>query len=906
MNKKIANVVFYKFWDPTREAAMQQACIFYEDGTIKNTTHEEGLEATFTVANAERLTGQQFRSMLNKERFYTMSGAEFERRFQEFIMASRESIASAVNAEMVNIEPTRVNGQVLAKTKRQNNNQTTSLVNKTPVNSFNANKTRVQNQQSDENTSLDDFYQHLTELADINKEKLNRLRESATNQPEHVMTEIDKLEEEADETQKKVAQQVQAILREKHGKQQEGQSVVNPKETTTTIQNNNQHLGEAEVQPRVQQEQQNNNSGRALIPKVPIIIPIDGQEETTTNNQRQQTRNNSRTSAQTQSNNQESTSNEENSQTTNTEEENNEDKPSLWQRIKRSKIGKRVTALLVAGSLLVGGIGLYHLGKNSKEGQIVNNNISLKQVDENITEAQDAAYISLLEKTNNEDLKRIMTKQGQNLDMYNRDFAAEYLETGKDVKAALSWDEVIALNLAYNDYTPEQIKLMFNGSNVDSLALTHAYKNAQLQLMGAYVISDRETPVNMAGFINSEEGKAFVEKYEDLFYDCKEATGDARVAAVNEFYQELFEDFPISDEVREVGLSHADSRKMVKNYMAAVAPMVAASEIMWQNLAIDHTLSDKATAYFNDIGLCNIAEDAFEKAETITLTAEVNEDVPTYQEFMNTKVTELMIEGNYVIDDAHRDLSRLDEFQKWVNGHFVFDENGYNTGVITRTETSTYTDTTYRTETSTHTTQNRDEAVKAAGEDAVREAEKNAQEKLDKENQANKEKGESEAEKNRQDLQEQADKEAEDLQDQVDKDNQDLQNKIDDANDNINNGGSVNEDDLGHGVDFDDDHSNSDGTLNDNVSDVTTDGSGAVDHDDPLPDPNETGQSFDQGGQTNNYSTADDYFEEGLGSYEEPYTASYEAPTNAQIVDQMIKDMEAQSSTNEPAIQYTK
>lgn len=888
MNKKIVNVVFYKFWDPTREDAMQQACIFYEDGSVKNTTHEEGLEAAYTIANAEKLTGQQFRAMLNKDKVYTMSGTDFERRFQEFIRVSPENVAAAVNAEMVKIAPSRMNGAVKQKV--------------------------YQSQQPTNNSKLEGYLRDQQEAADriysVQAERLRRLREEAASQNSspRVLQELDEAEAEMQKTQAEIAMKVQQILREEQARnaakntQTPSQQPVNngasaiptPIAIPTTQQQSQQSQNNGYTS---QQQPANNQTRHSNIPVVPIVIPASGSQTTSAtpiqNPTRGQTSSQQRPAQGTQP-----------TPTTPTSATATPAQPpkkqSLWQRFKKSKVGKKVVALAVAASLLVGGTAAgYHLGKNSKSGQILNNNIALQQIDENTVEAQDATYINLLNETKNEDLKAIMTKQGQNLDMYNRDFAAAYVETGKDVKAALSWDEVIALNLAYNDYSKEQIELMFNGSEVDSLALSHAYKNAQLQLMGAYVISDRETPVNMAAFINSDEGKAFVQKYEDLFYACKEATGDERVAAVNTFYQELFKDFPISDEVREEGLSHADSRKSVKNYMAAVAPMVAASEIMWQNLSIDHTLSDKATAYFNDIGLCNIAEDAFERAETITLMAETNDDVPTYQEFMNAKITELMIEGNYVIDDAHRDLSQLDEFQKWVNGHFVFDANGYNTGVITRTTTSTHTETTYSTETKTHTTSDRDEAVRAAGEQAVKDAENKVNQQIDKENAAAKAEAEKEAEKNRQEMQEQADKESERLEEEVKQDDQDFQDNIDDANNNINNGGTVNEDDLGHGTDFDDDHSNGNGDLNDSVGDITTDGSGAVDHDDPLPDPNETGQSFDNSSQSS--GTSEEYFDEGLDSYEEPYTVS----SNAEIVNRMLQEMETQSTASTSAKVYT-
>lgn len=51
MNKQIANIVFYKFWDPTREEPMQQACIFYADGTVKNVLYEEGQELANQIAD---------------------------------------------------------------------------------------------------------------------------------------------------------------------------------------------------------------------------------------------------------------------------------------------------------------------------------------------------------------------------------------------------------------------------------------------------------------------------------------------------------------------------------------------------------------------------------------------------------------------------------------------------------------------------------------------------------------------------------------------------------------------------------------------------------------------------------------------------------------------------------------
>ena len=83
MKKPIANIVFYKFWGEQGE--MQQACIFYEDGTVKNVSFEEGLEESYDIIRNENVTSQEeFQNLINKRRIYSITGKEFERRFQEF------------------------------------------------------------------------------------------------------------------------------------------------------------------------------------------------------------------------------------------------------------------------------------------------------------------------------------------------------------------------------------------------------------------------------------------------------------------------------------------------------------------------------------------------------------------------------------------------------------------------------------------------------------------------------------------------------------------------------------------------------------------------------------------------------------------------------------------------------
>ena len=462
------------------------------------------------------------------------------------------------------------------------------------------------------------------------------------------------------------------------------------------------------------------------------------------------------------------------------------------------------------------------------------------------------------------------------INYFNGDFANHYKETVQlrddegnltgeviEVKPSLSWEyEVPALAIAYNDYTTRELQEIFNGTELDANTLDANYKNGTLQLFGAYVISDRDHPVNLSALIESPEGQAFVQKYEDLFYNIKEAkTEEEFIEAINAFYSELYKDFPIDSYTREVGISHADSRALILDqpFKLAITPMVAATEVMYQNYAIDHTLSDPAIAYFNDLGLCNLAYSSFEKAERATESYTYDERFADYEYLSRLIINNLRRAGNYVIDDAHRDLSLLTIFQENVNGHFdVIDGEWVYVGdsAILSTTVETYqeivdqwTESTTKTwtERTTTTTSDRDEAVALAGEDAVSEAERRVDQEIAEENERAREEAEREADEEQARQQAEEDEHARQVQEEVAHDDQDMQDKIDEANDVIDNGGTVNEDDFGdHEVDFDDEHSDEQGNLDDSVENITTDDTGAVDANDPLPDPNETGRAFDE------------------------------------------------------------
>lgn len=775
MEKKIANVVFYKFNGEHND--MQQACIFYADGTVKNTTTEEGIEAATVIAKEEQIKAKaDFIDILNKRRIYTMTGKEFEIRFKEFL--------------------------------GKNNNQPQTDVNKKTVPATSGTSAKTPNPPKGSTPT----------------------------------------------------------------------SSNNPTSTKTTPSNSSD--------PKKPTDKSDSN----IPPIVPIVPPTTGKNKKKKNwFQRMKDKFENRKKKR---------------KSFFTRKKKNKKKGKVKDWFKRT--WKRITAgILAAAMFFTGG---FFIGKRSQDHNIGENPkttiTSEGSAKSKNIEAQDMAYSKLISKTKNSIQSSAMQSQSEKLDNFNRDFSNRYLEKNKKIKAALTWDEMMALNLAYNTYTKEQIKAMFNGAEIDSTMMSSAYKNATLQLMGAYVISNREAPVPLTQFLNTQKQKAFVEKYNNLFYKCKETTGTAQVNAINAFYEELYKDFPIEEQTREVGISHGEARKEVEPYKAAITPIVAATEIMFQNNGkIDHTLSDKALAYFNDLGLCNLVDEQFKRVETITLSSETDPKSTLYTEYRKTKINELMYENNYSISDEDRDLSQLAAFQKWVNGHFVI-VNGINTGEFVANKTSSYNfnESTSRTETTSKTTSNRSEAVTYAGEAAVKNAESAADKKIDTENKTNKEQAHKEAEKHHQEMQATESTTTDKLKDEVTASNKELQDMIDNAN---NSNKQPNENDFGnHGVDFAPDYSDGNGNLSNSVGNITTDSSGAVDSMEPLPDPNQTGAIFDGivSGITEETTPSQNTSGQEIYEYEEPYSQPI---SNEEVVDRYIASLASQPSA-ENGYQFTK
>lgn len=475
--------------------------------------------------------------------------------------------------------------------------------------------------------------------------------------------------------------------------------------------------------------------------------------------------------------------------------------------------------------------------------------------------------------------KTIMSGVSDCLDEYNIGFASAYYEEEKDISAAFSWDEVMAMAIVYNNYSKNDYIEIFNGAELDQVKLQDAFKTANLQLFGAYILETSEYPVQIEDILITDEAKAFYQKYHKMFLECKESTGVDQINKVNAFYKQLYKDFPIDFETREEGIAHSDPRDNISTYKFSIIPMVSAAEVLFQNLEIDYTLADKAIDYLDDIGICNRANDIIEKAALVNLTAQPSSSYAEYEQLKSAKIEELALQSSYVVDDEHRDISQLTDFKEQVNIAFDYTNSNFN-GTIIYSDNSSYI-----------YTDDKDKAISLVGIDRVETAENIYDASINNEN--NKAKHDalikSEQEANRK--QEEENNKKKEYEDKIKSEEQDLNNKINDANQNQSSGSNVNESDFGnHNVDFDDEYSDEFGNLDDSVKDITTDPTGDK-TDEPLPDPNSD--------YNNSYISKDNESSQNIYEYEIPYTM-----TKEEIVDAIVDKMATQEENTDAKV-YT-
>lgn len=502
---------------------------------------------------------------------------------------------------------------------------------------------------------------------------------------------------------------------------------------------------------------------------------------------------------------------------------------------KKSKKFKVTVAALGLSAVLALGSGGYNLVKHLIDKKQNSN----EDNEDSKNEFQDMSYEELLNSNKTSSTQKTeMTKVGQLLDYFNGRFANSHIENDKDIKAALTWDETMALNLAYNNYTSKQIEEIFNGCGEASNLLeisnfNDAYKQALIQLTKAYVLEDKEAAIGLDNLINEPTGKAFYTKYHNLFMRCKNSTGQDQINNVNNFYKELIKDYGIDKD-------SSDNKENIESYKLSIIPMISASEILFQNLEIDNTMSDQVISYFNDLNLCNSVSEKFNQYESIVTISETSKYHLYYNLFKEQKIEELNAQNIYYRSETLRDLSKLTLFNNIISSYNSITPNQNQEAYLD----NTIQDTSY-TKSETSKTVDRTTAVTEVGEDKVKEAEEKVNSMINAENEIEKSTQEQAAEEKRQELQKQEDSNKEQLENEVSKENKELEDKINDINEDISNNKDIKEKDFGQTddgedkIDINDEYIDIDGNIDDSIKDITTDINQNIDN--PLPTPTDDG-----------------------------------------------------------------
>ncbi len=910
--KKIVNIVFYKYFN--EEGKQKQACIFYDDGTVAQVSYEEGIDACEEIVAEKNITSKDaFKEMINKDMVHVMSGKEFERRFSEFFAKSSED--SLENKQTPVVYQKKKQTPVVENQEEDKNDSNEPII--------------VPNRQEQEipivtpdNYDTDEYAYGETETPHIDENDSTQTQ-SDDELPDDFISD-EEVENNRDNREARNVPPITPTHQDEASEEQpETQSTEQPVPTNTN--DDASHEDNAD----------DNDSD------------ADAEDNDTENENDAENDNDNATPS--------SNDDLEDELGENIGDDEEEEKKGFFKKLidkfKKNKIVKRITIGVIA---LATAAGIFSCAAhNTKDGQMLNSNIATESTNDDENKVDDSgvlvqgdnsyydnySYDQLLQVTDSEPQKNAMEKLGSVVTTYNGDFASAHVESGKDIKTALTYDEMVALQQAYNDYSKKDLQAYFNGADIRSTDLTRAYKSASLQLMGAYVIETNESKVDMSSLITTDEGKEFYNKYHTMFLEAKNATEKQdKLNKIKIFYDAVKKDFPITEDVRTEGISHADSYSSITSYKLSVAPMIAAGEMMWQNLDQDLTLDDTSIDFLNDIGLCNYAEKTFERIETIALSGTEDEKNPLYEQYKNAVEKMLTEKGIAVIDDEHRDLTKLQAFQDAVNWHFKED------GSLEYSEETSYSTDSYQTVSSysdSTTTYSEDESRESVSADEVPADERERLEneinsEIDSENEQAKSDAEEKAEENRQEMQEEEDQNADKIEEEVKQDDQQLQDDIDKANDTIDSNNSdqdtsndqqVNEDDFHGTVDFDDDHSDSNGNLDDSVENITTSPSDDQTGQD-LPDPNETGAKFDAQQDNSNTSSdsnsssdssssstpeesvpststdGGDVSNDGVYEYEVP--AEEASPSNADLVNEYVESLANQDSSYESDYVYFK
>ncbi len=251
---------------------------------------------------------------------------------------------------------------------------------------------------------------------------------------------------------------------------------------------------------------------------------------------------------------------------------------------KFSKIDKflKISILILTSSIIGSATAVYSILfedttiDKSLDDDLKNTNSEIKNSDK---------IISIFNNNKINTKKRIFTNATYNyLYNYNNSFATKYIEKNSNVRAALKWDEVVAQQLIFNNYNKEDLGNIFDYYDYNANTMYKAYIDSIKQETMANII--QKTSLEKTDILD-KKSEEFYQKYEMLNIKFNIQTNNKnKIKVAEEFFKELRKDI------------NFDEANNIKTYKTSILSIVNAMMIKCNGVKINGILSKKETNWF--------------------------------------------------------------------------------------------------------------------------------------------------------------------------------------------------------------------------------------------------------------------------------------------------------------------
>lgn len=294
----------------------------------------------------------------------------------------------------------------------------------------------------------------------------------------------------------------------------------------------------------------------------------------------------------------------------------------------------------------------------------------------------DDIYKALYNANINTDKKKAISGIWKYILNYNCSVAKNHLGDNSSTRLGLKWNEAVAQYLAYNNLSQQSINNIFDTYKFDSDVFIDAYKSGFDQEVLAHTV--QVEPLNKSKIIKNKNGKKFYEKYETfiMYYNANFKDSE-KLKYAEKFYKELKKDFDFNNE----------NTKDIEKYKLSIMPMIKAMDKMTSNLNLNNKLSKSEQEYFNKLSSANMIKSKFKNIES-KLTAyqianqaldEENHEI-SYKDLKKLAIKELKHEDAYqVANNSERNIRDHSDYKK--NTSYAVASND-NTQTATNTSSS--------------------------------------------------------------------------------------------------------------------------------------------------------------------------------------------------------------------------